>query len=206
MLSEDFENWPGFDSHDAFDDSGLGLDEQEKRDQFSGGTKKNDEMEGDRWLNQHSSGSDEGDDPYSSAALSRRAEIILANAKKRLNVCATWGNCHYASMLTMTGHGRKFARRSRKPSRVANLQLFAKPLRTVPAYKYYARTRPTIVRGHWTHSPTHELLPILASLAHRKPQSRAWLERNLCAVTLLLVLIHDAKCDKQASVKRHWSH
>jgi hypothetical protein len=44
-------------------------------------------MEGDQWLNRHSSGSDESDDPYSSAALSRRAEIILANAKKRLNVC-----------------------------------------------------------------------------------------------------------------------
>lgn len=89
MLSEDFENWPGFDSHDAFDDSGLGLEDQEKRDHFPGIAKKNEDIEGDRWLNQHSSGSDESDDPYSSAALSRRAEIILANAKKRLNVCAT---------------------------------------------------------------------------------------------------------------------
>ncbi|KAH7414307.1 hypothetical protein DE146DRAFT_601818 [Phaeosphaeria sp. MPI-PUGE-AT-0046c] len=86
MLSEDFENWPGFDGHDAFDDSGLGLEDQERRDQFPGDSKKNEDLEGDRWLNQHSSGSDESDDPYSSAALSRRAEIILANAKKRLNV------------------------------------------------------------------------------------------------------------------------
>ena len=87
MLSEDFENWPGFDSHDAFD-SGLGLEEQEKRDHFPGDEQHGDDMDGDRW-GQHSSGSDENDDPYSSAALSRRAEIILANAKKRLNVSET---------------------------------------------------------------------------------------------------------------------
>jgi hypothetical protein len=86
MLSADFENWPGFDSHDAFEDSGLGLEEQEKRDHFPGDT-KNRHGEGDPWRSRHSSGSDESDAPYSSAALSRRAEIILANAKKRLNVC-----------------------------------------------------------------------------------------------------------------------
>jgi len=89
LQSEDFENWPGFDSHDAFDDSGLGLEEQEKRDHFPSDANTSDEMEGERWLNRNSSGSDESDDPYSSAALSRRAEIILANAKKRLNVCVT---------------------------------------------------------------------------------------------------------------------
>ncbi|KAH8727592.1 hypothetical protein GQ44DRAFT_738243 [Phaeosphaeriaceae sp. PMI808] len=81
VMSEDFENWPGFDSHDQFDDSGLGLEDQEKRDQFP-----TNDMDGERWLNRNSSGSDESDNPYSSAALSRRAEIILANAKKRLNV------------------------------------------------------------------------------------------------------------------------
>ncbi|KAH7080549.1 hypothetical protein BKA63DRAFT_437767 [Paraphoma chrysanthemicola] len=88
MRSEDFNNWPGFDSHDnhdKFDDSGLGLDEQENRNRFPSDANP-DDMEGDQWLNRHSSGSDESDDPYSSAALSRRAEIILANAKKRLNV------------------------------------------------------------------------------------------------------------------------
>jgi hypothetical protein len=89
VLSEDFENWPGFDSHNRFDDSALGLEEQEKRDQFPGDVNNSDEMETERWLSRHSSGSDESDDPYSSAALSRRAEIILANAKKRLNVCVT---------------------------------------------------------------------------------------------------------------------
>lgn len=89
LRSEDFENWPGFDSQYNFEDSGLGLEEQEeKRDQFPGDAETGDEMDGERWPNQHhSSGSDESDDPYSSAGLSRRAEIILANAKKRLNVC-----------------------------------------------------------------------------------------------------------------------
>ena len=86
LRSEDFDNWPGFNSHEDFDDSGLGLEEQERRDHFPGDAKTGNEMEGERWMNQHSSGSDESDDPYSSAGLSRRAEIILANAKKRLNV------------------------------------------------------------------------------------------------------------------------
>jgi hypothetical protein len=89
VFSEDIDNWPGFDSHDGFDDSGLGLEEQEKRDQFPGDANDSDEMDGERWLSQHSSGSDEDDNLYSSAALSRRAEIILANAKKRLNVRVT---------------------------------------------------------------------------------------------------------------------
>ncbi|KAF1944508.1 hypothetical protein EJ02DRAFT_371377 [Clathrospora elynae] len=76
VFSDDFENWPGFDSHNGFDDSGVDVEEQEKGD----------EMGNERWPNERNSGSDEDDDPYSSAALSRRAEIILANAKKRLNV------------------------------------------------------------------------------------------------------------------------
>jgi hypothetical protein len=113
LLSEDFENWPGFDSHDTFDDSGLGLEDQEKRDQFRGGANNhNDSMESDRWLRRRSSGSDESDDPYSSAALSRRAEIILANAKKRLNVCVTLRRTTIGQLLTMTGHGRKPPRRT----------------------------------------------------------------------------------------------
>ena len=48
-----------------------------------------DGMGNERWHEDRTSGSDDDDDPYSSAALSRRAEIILANAKKRLNVCAS---------------------------------------------------------------------------------------------------------------------
>lgn len=90
MLSEDFENWPGFDSHGTFDDSGVDLEEQEKRYRIPRSPFKDDEdMENDQWMNGRTSGSDEDDldDPQSSAALSRRAEMILANAKKRLNVC-----------------------------------------------------------------------------------------------------------------------
>jgi hypothetical protein len=89
VLSDDIDNWPAFDLHEAFDDSGLGLEEQEKRDQFPGDANGSDDMESERWLSQHSSGSDEDENLYSSAALSRRAEIILANAKKRLNVRVT---------------------------------------------------------------------------------------------------------------------
>ncbi|KAH7388791.1 hypothetical protein BKA66DRAFT_511152 [Pyrenochaeta sp. MPI-SDFR-AT-0127] len=84
--SEDLDNWPGFDSHGTFDDSGVDLDDQEKRGHAPGETYLGDDLGNERWPNERNSGSDEDDDPYSSAALSRRAEIILANAKKRLNV------------------------------------------------------------------------------------------------------------------------
>ncbi|KAH9865648.1 hypothetical protein J1614_009234 [Plenodomus biglobosus] len=82
VLSEDLDNWPGFDSHGAFDDSGIDL--ADKRNHSSPET----DMGDGPWPHERSSGSDDDDDdnPYSSAALSRRAEIILANAKKRLNV------------------------------------------------------------------------------------------------------------------------
>lgn len=85
--SEDLENmkWPGFDGPGAFDDSGVVLDEEEE--DHIGHLPKvangDDDIETERWLD----GPEDGDDdPYSSAALSRRAEMILANAKKRLNV------------------------------------------------------------------------------------------------------------------------
>lgn len=76
VLSDDLDNWPGFDSHPP-----------EHLYPTSPETDTSDE----HWpheRNSSSSGDDDNgdDDPYSSAALSRRAEIILANAKKRLNV------------------------------------------------------------------------------------------------------------------------
>jgi hypothetical protein len=87
IFTEDLDHWPGFDSHDNFEDSGVDLEEQEKRDHFTSEADVSDDMESERWPDERNSGSDEDDGPYSSAALSRRAEIILANAKKRLNVC-----------------------------------------------------------------------------------------------------------------------
>ncbi|CAN9109602.1 hypothetical protein CC77DRAFT_1093649 [Alternaria alternata] len=86
IFSEDFEQWPGFDSHDSFEDSGVDLEEQEKRNHSMQDSDAGDGMGNERWHEDRTSGSDDDDDPYSSAALSRRAEIILANAKKRLNV------------------------------------------------------------------------------------------------------------------------
>jgi hypothetical protein len=80
IFTDDFEHWPGFDSHDTFEDSGVDLEEQEKRHRSK--------VDADGVDDMVANGSDDDDDPYSSAALSRRAEIILANAKKRLNVRA----------------------------------------------------------------------------------------------------------------------
>lgn len=109
MLSEDFENWPGFDSHENFDDSGVDLEEQERRGGTSNGPVKgsDDSMENEQWMHGRQGESDEDDidDPYSSAALSRRAELILANAKKRLNVCAARYGLLVARPLTATGYG-----------------------------------------------------------------------------------------------------
>lgn len=83
--SEDLENmtWPAFDGPGAaFEDSGVVLDEEEERDKLPDMSVAEDEMDNERWLE-----GDGDEEAYSSAALSRRAEMILANAKKRLNVC-----------------------------------------------------------------------------------------------------------------------
>ncbi|RMZ68991.1 2-oxoacid dehydrogenase acyltransferase [Pyrenophora seminiperda CCB06] len=86
IFSEDFEHWPGFDSHETFEDSGVDLADQERGDHSTADVDLGESMRQEGWAEDRNSGSDEDDDPYSSAALSRRAEIILANAKKRLNV------------------------------------------------------------------------------------------------------------------------
>ncbi|ORX95411.1 hypothetical protein BCR34DRAFT_607959 [Clohesyomyces aquaticus] len=94
LHSEDMENmkWPGFDGSGGFDfdDSGVVLDEDEdedddddERDPFPIASNADEDAEQDRWLEAQD---EVDDDLYSSNALSRRAEIILANAKKRLNV------------------------------------------------------------------------------------------------------------------------
>ncbi len=91
-LSGDFNNWPGFDSNGA----GLDAEHREQQHQHPAGDSivddaaLGDDADIEQWSRERSSGSsDDEDEPYSSAALSRRAEIILANAKKRLNVRVT---------------------------------------------------------------------------------------------------------------------
>jgi hypothetical protein len=71
MLSEDFENWPGF-SSDSNNHTGYSPPTPYTVDDTDNENDDDDEL-----------------DPQSSAALSRRAELILANAKKRLNVGST---------------------------------------------------------------------------------------------------------------------
>jgi hypothetical protein len=95
--SEDLDIWPGFDSHDKFDDSGVDL--EEKHDTFPGDADIVEDMEHERWQSGPNSGSDE-DEELTSAALSRRAEMILANAKKRLNVCVTVSSTTIGQPLT----------------------------------------------------------------------------------------------------------
>lgn len=86
--SDDLEDmrrrWPGFDSHAGFDDSGVDLedddDDDEGKDRFPVDVT---EPEDEPWL---SKTNDHDDSTYSSDLYSKRAEMILANAKKRLNV------------------------------------------------------------------------------------------------------------------------
>ena len=92
MHSEDLENikWPGFAESGGFDDSGVVLEDDdeddEEHDHFPVDVRGDDETGKDQWMDGQSD-SEEDNGEYSSAALSKRAEIILANAKKRLNVC-----------------------------------------------------------------------------------------------------------------------
>jgi hypothetical protein len=92
VQSEDLENlkWPGFDSRGGADEESEMSEQEEER--FGSFPKVigsddnvdyrgNDENE-DNWLGSRAEDDDEDDDP-----LSRRADLILANAKKRLNVC-----------------------------------------------------------------------------------------------------------------------
>jgi hypothetical protein len=88
--SDDLEDmrkrWPGFDSQPGFDDSGVDLEDEddEEKDQFP--VDVTGEPSNEPWLTKKS---DADDSSYSSDLYSRRAEIILANAKKRLNVWFT---------------------------------------------------------------------------------------------------------------------
>lgn len=87
--SEDLENikWPGFAESGGFDDSGVVLeDDDDENDDLPVDVRGDNAIGKDRWTDGQSD-SEEDNGEYSSAALSKRAEIILANAKKRLNVC-----------------------------------------------------------------------------------------------------------------------
>ncbi|KAF2401394.1 hypothetical protein EJ06DRAFT_581536 [Trichodelitschia bisporula] len=89
--SDDLENmkWPGFDSESAVEEdvgSDLGEEEEARFGSFPKVVGSDDDTTDDneQWLGPRAE--DDEADPYSPAALSRRADIILANAKKRLNV------------------------------------------------------------------------------------------------------------------------
>lgn len=76
--------WPGFDSQ-GFDDSGVDLEEGENQDQFPM-TTPDSEVGDDRWQNGDFEAKEKA---YSSDLYAKRAEMILADAKKRLNVGET---------------------------------------------------------------------------------------------------------------------
>jgi hypothetical protein len=100
--SEDLENikWPGFAESGGFDDSGVVLeDDDEETDHFPVDVRGDDQIGKDRWMDGQSD-SEEDNGEYSSAALSKRAEIILANAKKRLNVCILAARPNIGKTLT----------------------------------------------------------------------------------------------------------
>jgi len=89
--SDDLENikWPGFDSGDVEEGSVVLDDEEEKFGSFPKVVGSDDSADNDEWLGAKAEDDKEnnGDqDALFQDPLSRRADMILANAKKRLNV------------------------------------------------------------------------------------------------------------------------
>jgi hypothetical protein len=86
LNSEDLEmirnRWPGFDGQ-GFDDSGVDLDEGDNQDPFPVPTPDS-EVGEYRWQDGDAQPKEHA---YSSDLYAKRAEMILADAKKRLNVC-----------------------------------------------------------------------------------------------------------------------
>lgn len=85
ISSDDLEHlprWPGLDVKNGYDDSGVDLEDDEEADQFPG----DEDTQGLNGVGDADGLSDPSDKHYTSDLYSRRAEIILANAKKRLNV------------------------------------------------------------------------------------------------------------------------
>jgi len=96
--SEDLENmkWPGFDSGGDAEEESVVLDEEEeeKFGSFPKVVGSDDSTDDDQWLGPKTEDDKEnnGDqDGLFQDPLSRRADMILANAKKRLNVSNTFG-------------------------------------------------------------------------------------------------------------------
>jgi hypothetical protein len=85
LNSEDLEmirkRWPGFDGQ-GFDDSGVDLEDEENHDQFPSSTPDS-EAPKEPWASGYPQ---DKENTYSSDLYARRAEMILADAKKRLNV------------------------------------------------------------------------------------------------------------------------
>ena len=167
--SDDLDNWPGFDSHATFAD---GRASQLPNQRYHSSPES--DMGDERWPHERSSGSDEDDGPYSSAALSRRAEIILANAKKRLNVRLLRASVPPCHMLTGTGHGRQPARRPRVPRCLAYVQRIEQSDGHCTAHFCDKRAGPTAVFWHRSHSPTHPLAASLPAGHVHQHQHQLW--------------------------------
>lgn len=73
--------WPGFDSQ-GFDDSGVDLEDEEIQDHFPVANPGSEPGNGS-WEHGQST---VNENTYSSDLYAKRAEMILADAKKRLNV------------------------------------------------------------------------------------------------------------------------
>ena len=96
--------WPGFDAR--FDDSGVAIEDEEDTSHFPSEARQ-DDAGPNHWLSSPMEEQSEfgDDDEFSSAALSRRAEMILANAKKRLNVGI---DCHFERHETEADNDRSW--------------------------------------------------------------------------------------------------
>ena len=114
--SDEFESleslkWPGFDSAagvDVEDDEAddVILDDEEEERFGSLPELKESSVERSR-ENTPGHEEEDGDDPYSPDALSRRADVILANAKRRLNV-----SLRHRATVSIANEGNRLTRHS----------------------------------------------------------------------------------------------
>lgn len=114
VYSEDLDglNWRSFDGHYGADTAGIALDHCEGQNehwQVENGGRVDDKRWPWRTAGDGDEDEEEGEEneDFSSAALSQRAEIILANAKKRLNVCSHSNSVTVKFQLTLPSSWRE---------------------------------------------------------------------------------------------------
>ncbi|KAF1814294.1 hypothetical protein P152DRAFT_512687 [Eremomyces bilateralis CBS 781.70] len=194
--SDDLENmeWPGFDSMvEEEDDKNPAKEKPSKQVKPSG---SDDEAE---WSDPQMRGDE--DDEDSSASLSRRADIILANAKKRLNLME--GNLRGArhSLLVTPARSSSPNQPLFNPSRHSTIgplgnksRQYSSPLATSTASQRHSRV----------YSET--IVPPLPSPTHSPQNSRGNIVKETRSTSALAASSIDSFMDRNLAIRNARSH